>query len=103
MVYLAHPDILGIAPPVECQCLQVSHATGIDGGVVQIVSQAQHCHLHWAQVLDEIMKLAAAFIGLQHSVEGSSFEAVSALSHLSLALHSSVHLASMPQPLSVFA
>lgn len=29
------------------------------------------------QVMDEINRLAAAFIGLQRSVEGSSFEAVS--------------------------
>ena len=71
-------------------------------GMVQIVSQAHHCCLHWAQVLDEIIKLTAAFIGLQHSVEGSSFEAVSALSPF-LALHSSIHLASMSQPLSVSA
>ena len=33
------------------------------------------------QVVDELNRLAAAFIGLQRSVQGSSFEAVSSLQH----------------------
>ncbi len=53
----------------------------------------QRCRC-WAQVLDEIIKLAAAFIGLQHSIEGSSFEAVSTLLPVP-ALRSGVHLASI--------
>ena len=33
------------------------------------------------QAVDELNRLAAAFIGLQRSVQGSSFEAVRSLQH----------------------
>ncbi len=47
-----------------------------DTNLALLIEGGDATSLSHMQVMDEINRLAAAFIGLQRSVEGSSFEAV---------------------------